>query len=554
VHVDLLDKLMTLVGELVLDRNRLIQLTAQREDAPVVSAVQHLNRVTSDLQEAVMRTRMQPIGGAWTKLPRLVRDLAQMSGKQLQLEMHGAETELDRQILQAITDPLTHMIRNSADHGLELPAVRVAGGKPATGRIDLKAYHEGGHVIIEVRDDGAGISVERVRAKAIDRGLLTRETAEALSDAQILRYIFEPGFSTAEKLTNVSGRGVGMDVVRTNIERIGGQVDLQSVPGKGTVVRVKIPLTLAIIPALVVTAVGQTYAIPQVNLLELVRVSGVAGEPGVEQLHGAPVYRLRGRLLPLVFLDRVLADTPAAALEGRVLNIVVLRAEGQSFGLVVNGLRDTEEIVVKPLGRHLQGLAAYAGATIMGDGSVALILDVPGLARHVRVIDESQSRESAGETAAREAARDIRTLLVVQVGPRDRAAIELDRVSRLEKLRRDEVEFSNGGAVAQYRGDIIPLISLSGWFGHASPETDGREEIPVVVHDHHGRTVGLVVDRIQDIVAQELRVHRGRGGAGLLGTATIQGRVTDLLDLDRIIADQLGADARSDRPTLEAVA
>lgn len=557
VHVNLLDKLMTLVGELVLDRNRLIQLTAGQDDASVTSAVQHLNRVTSDLQEAVMKTRMQPIGGAWTKLPRLVRDLAQMSGKKLQLEMHGAETELDRQILQAITDPLTHMVRNSADHGVEMPDVRRAAGKPAHGTIRLNAYHEGGHVIIEVRDDGAGISVERVRKKAIDRGLLTRETADTLSDAQILRYIFEPGFSTAEKLTNVSGRGVGMDVVRTNIERIGGQVDLQSTPGQGAAVRVKIPLTLAIIPALVVLAAGQRYAIPQVNLLELVRVSGIAGEPGVEMLHGAPVYRLRGRLLPLVFLDGVLAARDTTEATGRVLNIVVLQAEGRAFGLVVDGLSDSEEIVVKPLGRHLQGIAAFAGTTIMGDGSVALILDVPGLARQARVVDDEHSREAAEQLQARGAttSANVRTMLVVQIGTRDRAAVELARVSRLEEFRPSNIEYSSGRAVAQYRGDIIPLIRLSEWFGHGTVEDlTSRDRFPVVVHSHHGRTVGLIVDRILDIVEQEVTVHRGRGGAGLLGTASIQGRVTDLLDLDRIIGESLAESEGGEVVELEAVA
>src|SRR4051812_7616005 len=312
VHVDLLDNLMMLVGELVLDRNRLTQLTANLDDSVFAAPVQHLSRVTTDLQEAVMKTRMQPIGGAWTKLPRIVRDLAQMSGKQISLDMVGAETELDRQILQAIADPLTHMIRNSADHGVEMPSARMAAGKPPMGTVRLKAYHEGGHVVIEVSDDGAGISVARVREKAIERGLVTREAAEQMHDNQIQRFIFEPGFSTAQKLTNVSGRGVGMDVVKTNIEKIGGQVELHSTEGQGTSVRIKIPLTLAIIPALIVTVAGQRYAIPQVNLLELVGLDGQEAKKNIEMLHGAPVYRLRGRLLQLVYLDKVLGVNQAA--------------------------------------------------------------------------------------------------------------------------------------------------------------------------------------------------------------------------------------------------
>ncbi|HVH39858.1 MAG TPA: chemotaxis protein CheW [Gemmatimonadaceae bacterium] len=540
VHVGLLDKLMTLVGELVLDRNRLVQITGGRDDPALTSTVQHLNRVSSDLQEAVMRTRMQPIGGAWTKLPRLVRDLGASSGKQIQLEMHGAETELDRQILQAITDPLTHMVRNSGDHGIESGDVRRRAGKADAGTIRLNAYHEGGHVIIEVRDDGAGISAARVRNKAIDRGLVTREAADAMSDAQVLRFIFEPGFSTAERVTNVSGRGVGMDVVRTNIERIGGQVELQSTEGQGTVVRVKIPLTLAIIPALVVTSGRQRYAIPQVNLLELVRLSDAPGSQGVELLHGAPVYRLRGSLLPLVFLGEQLGET---ADESRAqFNIVVLQADGRTFGLVVDGLSDTEEIVVKPLGRHLQGLDAFSGATIMGDGSVALILDVPGLARKSRVADDGHARETV-QREARGAgdAGDVRSLLVVQCGARGRLAVELASVNRLEEFRRDAVEYAGERMVAQYRGDVIPLVALSVHLGHASALPD-RERLPVVVHTRSGRTVGVLVDRIIDIVDQEIVVHQTRPRPGILGTTVIQGRVTDLLDLDGIVAGHLAGD------------
>ncbi|HYV96570.1 MAG TPA: chemotaxis protein CheW [Gemmatimonadaceae bacterium] len=535
VHVDLLDKLMTLVGELVLDRNRLIQLTAHLDDSVFAAPVQHLNRVTTDLQEAVMKTRMQPIGGAWTKLPRVVRDLAHASGKKLHLDMVGAETELDRQILQAIADPMTHMIRNSADHGVEMPADRKAAGKPEMGTIRLKAYHEGGHVIIEVSDDGAGIDADRVRTKAIERGLVTREAAEGMTEHQVLRFIFEPGFSTAKQITSVSGRGVGMDVVRTNIERIGGQVELHSVRGQGTSVRVKIPLTLAIIPALVVVAGEHRYAIPQVNLLELVRIGG-DGTRGVEQLHGAPVYRLRGRLLPLVYLSRVLGLERA---ESRgAMNMVVLQAEGRSFGLVVDALRDSEEIVVKPLGSHLKQVSVFAGATIMGDGRVALILDVPGLARNAHVVDDSQSRDSAAQHARRssETHRAARTVLVVQAGERERVAIDLARVNRLEEFRRDAIEFSHGVPVAQYRGDVIPLLSLSEAIGLPSLTQDDRERVPVIVHSQNGHTVGLIVDRILDIVADELVIHRERARDGVVGTAVIQGRVTDLLDLDSIVS------------------
>jgi two-component system chemotaxis sensor kinase CheA len=535
VNVDLLDKLMTLVGELVLDRNRLMQLTGQLDDSVFAAPVQHLNRVTTDLQEAVMKTRMQPIGGAWTKLPRVVRDLAKASGKKISLEMTGAETELDRQILQAITDPLTHMIRNSADHGIESVAARREAGKPATGTIHLRAYHEGGHVIIEVRDDGAGIDVERVRQKAIDRGLVSRDAAAALPESQVLRFIFEPGFSTAAKVTSVSGRGVGMDVVRTNIERIGGQVDLQNHHGAGTSVKIKIPLTLAIIPALVVTAAGQRYAIPQVNLLELVRLGGDAASRGVEMVHGAPVYRLRGRLLPLVYLTDVLGS-PTKTEAGAPITIVVLQADGRSFGLVVDSVNDSEEIVVKPLGQQLKQLAVFAGATIMGDGRVALILDVPGVARHAHVVDEHGTRDSAVAAEARTSGAAVRTqtVLVVRAGDRERVAIPLDRVNRLEEFETSNIEFSLGRPVVQYRDAVMSLVHAGDWLGQGSAADWTARKVQVVVHAKGGRVAGLVVDRILDIVEQDLVIQAGSADSRLAGTAVVQGQVTDLLDLDAV--------------------
>jgi two-component system chemotaxis sensor kinase CheA len=495
-----------------------------------------LNRVTSDLQEAVMKTRMQPIGSAWTKLPRLVRDLASASGKQITLEMNGAETELDRQILQAIGDPLTHMVRNSGDHGIEQAAVRVAAGKAPNGTIRLNAFHEGGHVIIEIVDDGAGINVARVRQKAIERGLVKPEVAATLHDAAVLRFIFEPGFSTADKITNVSGRGVGMDVVRTNIERIGGTVDLQSEPGKGSTVRIKIPLTLAIIPALVVVAAEDRYAIPQVNLLELVRLEGDAARNGVESIHGAPVYRLRGRLLPLVYLRKALG-IGGEPTNTEVINIVVVQADGRPFGLVVDGVSDTEEIVVKPMSRQIKQLTSFAGTTIMGDGRVALILDVPGLARGAHVVDESRSREEHAKTTrvVAETVADLRTLLVVRGGAQGRLAIPLDRVNRLEEFKRSQIETSLGTDVVQYRDSIMPLVHVAERLGLDVPPL--TERVPVVVHAAKGRAIGLVVGQIVDIVEQQLVVHSESARPGILGTAVIQGQVTDLLDLEAMLSD-----------------
>jgi two-component system chemotaxis sensor kinase CheA len=386
VDVGLLDKLMTRVGELVLARNQIVQFTGRLEDAGFISTAQRLNLITTELQESVMKTRMQPIGNVWAKFPRVVRDLAGQLGKEVRIEMEGKETELDKTIVEAIKDPLTHLIRNSVDHGIESPAVRQAAGKAAEGRLLLRAYHEGGQVNIEISDDGAGLNLDRIRKKSIERGLVTPDQAARMTDRELSQMIFAAGFSTAEQVTSVSGRGVGMDVVKTNIERIGGVIDLNSIPGQGTTVQIKIPLTLAIIPALIVTCEGDRYAIPQISLLELVRLEGDDAQKSIEFMHGAPVYRLRGKLLPLVYLSERLGLSSNSSVRQRhtaadaAVNIVVLRADDRQFGLIVDKVNDTEEIVVKPLGKQIKRIGEYAGATIMGDGGVALILDVKGLA------------------------------------------------------------------------------------------------------------------------------------------------------------------------------
>ncbi|HET6169314.1 MAG TPA: chemotaxis protein CheA, partial [Terracidiphilus sp.] len=377
VGVGLLDKLMDLVGELVLTRNQILQFNTEREDAALNATSQRLNLITSELQEGVMKTRMQPIGMVWNTLPRVLRDMAVGLGKQIRLEMDGADTELDRTIIEAIKDPLVHLVRNSCDHGIEAPEIRVQAGKPAQGRLALRAYHEGGQVNIEIADDGAGIDVVLVKQKAIEKGLLRSEQAEKLTDREVLSLIFQPGFSTAQTVTNVSGRGVGMDVVKSNIEKIGGVVDIFSRPGEGTTVKLKIPLTLAIIPGLVITSGGERFVIPQVSLLELVRLEGDSSEKRIEHVHGTPVYRRRGSLLPVAYLNEVLGLKSAERAEA--VSMVVLQAEDRQFGLIVDGINDTQEIVVKPLGKQLKGITVYAGATIMGDGRVALILDVLGI-------------------------------------------------------------------------------------------------------------------------------------------------------------------------------
>jgi two-component system, chemotaxis family, sensor kinase CheA len=535
VEVAQLDKLMNMVGELVLARNQIIQNITQPDPAALLAASQRLNLITTELQGGVMKTRMQPIGNIWAKFPRIVRDLAQELGKQITLVMEGQETELDRTIIEAIKDPLTHIVRNAIDHGLETPAVRLAAGKPEEGRLVLRAFHEGGQVNIEFTDDGQGIAVERVKAKAVQRGLVTADQAARLGDREVFNLIFLPGFSTADKVTNLSGRGVGMDVVKTNIEKIGGSVDVQSAAGKGTTLKIKIPLTLAIIPALIVTSGGERFAIPQVNLLELVRLEGDDARRKIETLYNAPVYRLRGRLLPLVNLNRHLRLPSAPGMTDTV-SIVVLQADGRQFGLIVDAINDTEEIVVKPLGKQLKGLACFAGATIMGDGRVALILDVLGVAQHARVVTEVRDRALADDARAQTQADERRTFLLFEAGPDRPFALPLSAVARLEELPSASVEHSGPQEVVQYRGGIMPLIRVADFVDRsAAAPRDQAEFMQVVVYSEHGRSVGLVVSRISDIVHEALNVQHASARAGILGSAVIQQRVTDLLDLENII-------------------
>jgi two-component system chemotaxis sensor kinase CheA len=534
VDVGLLDELMNLVGELVLARNQIMQLVSQDQDSAVAAASQRLNLITTELQEGVMKTRMQPIGNVWNKLPRVVRDLAVACGSQVRLEMEGQDTELDKTIIEAIKDPLTHLVRNAVDHGIEGPEARSAAGKPVEGRLVLRAFHEGGQVVIEISDDGAGIDVARLREKALEKGIVTAEQAERMSDRETLQLIFAPGFSTAAEVTSVSGRGVGMDVVRTNIERIGGTVDVHTELGVGTTFRVKIPLTLAIIPALVVSSGGERYAIPQLSLLELVRLEGEQARGGIEQLHGAPVYRLRGRLLPIVSLAAELGHDEVT--DRDVTNIVVLQADGHQFGLVVDEITDTQEIVVKALGSHLKDVSLFAGATIMGDGKVALILDVLGIAQRARVVSESRERSAAAEDVALTTVDRRRTLLVVGLGGRRRAALDLAQVARLEEFPADALEWAGSREVVQYRGGILPLVRLADAMGIARHVPDA-ETLEVVVHRAvDGREIGLVVSEILDIVEQELELDTDETRPGLLGSALVQGRVTDVVDADDVIA------------------
>ena len=536
VDVDLLDTLMNLVGELVLARNQIMQFTTTASSPGMLDTTQRLNLITTELQEGVMKTRMQPIGNVFSKFPRVVRDLSLSLGKQVSVTMEGRDTELDKTIIEAIKDPLTHMVRNSVDHGIESPADRRAAGKPEAGHLALRASHEGGQVTIEIVDDGAGIDPAHVAAKAVEKGVATAEEVARMSEREVVNLVFAPGFSTAEVVSTVSGRGVGMDVVRTSIERIGGSVDLTSTLGVGTTTRIRIPLTLAIIPALVIGAGAAQFAIPQVSLLELVGLDAGEIATAVEHVHGVPVYRLRGQLLPLVHLHDQLDIPPPP--DDAPVNIVVLQADDQQFGLVVEAIDDTAEIVVKPLGQALKHIPIYAGATIMGDGRVSLILDVQGIAEQAGITTGGDaSRHTDDPTGGGD---DAESLLVVGLGPADdlsvatRLAVPLRQVARLEEVDPGTVEFAGGAPVIQYREEILPLVWLSAALQVQAD--DPGELLQVIVWERGGRQVGLVVDHIHDVVAEQVVLQRPGTRPGLLGSGVVDGRVTDLLDVEAIIA------------------
>ncbi|MEO1401796.1 MAG: chemotaxis protein CheW [Cyanobacteria bacterium J06635_1] len=556
VDVGLLDKLMNLVGELVLCRNQILEHANNQANKALADTSQRLNLVTTELQEGVMQTRMQPIRNIWSKFPRVVRDISLSLGKQVQLEMEGEDTELDKTLIEAIADPLTHLVRNCVDHGIETPTDRVAAGKSEVGKLLLRAFHESGYVNIEIADDGKGIDAGQIKVKAVQRGLISAEQAARMGEQESLNLVFLPGLSTAEQVTNLSGRGVGMDVVQTNIDKIGGSIDVSSKPGQGTSFKLKIPLTLAIIPTLIVSSGSERYAIPQVSLVELVRLEGEQARRGIEMVHGAPVYRLRGKLLPLVYLNRELQletasdditqleTTPSEAAKSEedleVLNILVLQATDKPFGLLVDAIHDTQEIVVKPLGKQLKGLSCFAGATIMGDGKIALILDVQGLAQRAHVISEAQEAALKADRLTQEqAAIDYQQLLLFE-GPNGRhMALPLARVTRLEKMPIRLIEGTDRQHVIQYRDQILPLIYLSSVLtnhldGPLPKIAEDTIEMLVVSVDDQ-RNVGLVVENIVDIVEEQILIKGTATQPEIQYSAVIQDRITELIDVDAII-------------------
>jgi len=530
VTVDVLEDLMTLVSELVLTRNQLLQLARMQENSGFTAPLQRLSHITSELQEGVMKTRMQPVGNAWNKLPRLVRDLAHDLNKKIELVMLGAETELDRQVLELIKDPLTHMVRNSGDHGLETPAERRAAGKPETGRVTLNAYHEGGHIIIEVADDGRGLPADKIRGKVLANGLATEAELAVMSENQIQRFIFRAGFSTAANVTAVSGRGVGMDVVKTNIEKIGGTVDLKSIPGQGTTFIIKIPLTLAIVSALIVESVSERFAIPQISVVELVRARragdnspGGTGESVIELINDTPVLRLRDRLLPLVSLGDLLGLGPSET-GSTGAHIVVTQVGTSLLGIIVDRVFDTEEIVVKPVAPILRHITMFSGNTILGDGSVIMILDPAGIARTTGVGTGGNDKTIKQDAVENTASADRIALLLFRVNGADRMAVPLNLVARLENVARDKIELSSGSPVIQYRGKLMPLVSITNQDDTSTPS----QSLLVFADGDHA--MGLMVDEIIDVVEDRLDIELASARPGSLGTAVIGGHATDVLD------------------------
>ena len=529
VNVDTLEHLMTMVSELVLTRNQLLEIARRNEDTEFKVPLQRLSNVTAELQEGVMKTRMQPIGNAWQKLPRIVRDLATELGKQIELEMHGADTELDRQVLDLIKDPLTHMVRNSADHGLETPAERAASGKAEQGTIRLSTYHEGGHIIICIADNGRGLNTERIKAKAVANGLVTEAELEKMTEAQIHKFIFEPGFSTAAAVTSVSGRGVGMDVVRTNIDQIGGTIDIKSVAGEGSSVTIKIPLTLAIVSALIVEAGGDRFAIPQLAVVELVRARANS-EHRIERIKDTAVLRLRNKLLPLMHLKKLLKIDDGSSSDPENGFIVVTQVGNQTFGIVVDCVFHTEEIVVKPMSTKLRHIDMFSGNTILGDGAVIMIIDPNGIAKALGAAG-SASQAVADEHAAHHAVggEQLTSLLVFRAGTAQPKAVPLALVTRLEEIAADKIEISNGRYMVQYRDQLMPLVQMEG----VSVQTTGSQ--PILVFADETRAMGLVVDEIIDIVEERLHIQVSGAKDGILGSAVIKGQATEVIDVGHFL-------------------
>ncbi|MGA2714044.1 MAG: hybrid sensor histidine kinase/response regulator [Bryobacteraceae bacterium] len=529
LNVGLLDSLMILAGELVLSRNQLNEAVAHDDAQGVRAGAHRVSLVTSELQEAVSLTRMQPVGSLFAKFPRLVRDLADELGKEVQLQTEGGDVELDKTILEGLSDPLTHMVRNSVDHGIELPSVRVSCNKPALGTITLRARHQAGQVVIEISDDGKGLAVEKIAASSLAKGMVTAEQLLAMSEYEKLALIFLPGVSTAEKVSNTSGRGVGMDVVKTNLDKLGGKVEIVSTPGKGSSFLIKLPLTLAIIPSLLVSSAGERFAIPQVSVGELIRIPKDQIADRIDRAGDAEIVLVRDKLFPLVHLADALG-IPRPERGSKALNVVLVDAGAFEYGLAVEDLHDTVEIVVKPMGRHLQGIRDYAGATILGDGQVAVILDVAGLAVRAGLSGSNLNAVSQQVAAGDAGGGEVYSLLLFHNGPSEPCAVPIELVTRVERVRPAQVEYLGGRRTMQYGGASLPLVTL-----HDVASVGDLAETQqwvVIVFERAGSPVGLVVAEPLDMVETQLALDTVTlRQPGIAGSAIINSRATLMLDI-----------------------
>ncbi|MDC9701307.1 MAG: chemotaxis protein CheW [Alphaproteobacteria bacterium] len=541
VNVEALEELMEMVSELVLTRNQLLEFLRFREDLTFSGPLHRLSNITAKLREGVMKARMQPIGNAWQKLPRIIRDLSRELGKKINLIMKGEETELDRQVLELIQDPLIHMIRNSADHGLETEEERIALGKPEIGQVILEAYHEGGYIIISVADDGRGLNTEKISQQALKLRLVTQSALDEMSENKIYKFIFSPGFSTADSISNVSGRGVGMDVVCENIESVGGSISLKSAPGLGTDFILKLPLTLTIIPALIIEVMGQRFAIPQLSVIELVRLKKGALDQ-IERVHDIFMLRVREKFLPVSFLGDFLETHSRKEVKKQKapdcflhpLNedsgfVVIVQVGLHFFGLLVDSVFYTEEIVVKPLSSLFLDIQIFSGTTILGDGKVALILDPNGIAQSLGYVDDLKKGErGVHEAVVADAALEDKGVIPVLVF-RVKAsfkAIPLSLIMRLEKIDKREIEPLGAHHVFRYGGSFMPIIFIE---GSVSPVSSRLQ--PVIVFRNEDHFMGLAVDQIMDIFEERFEIHTVVDRPGVLGLTVLGGRVTEIVDI-----------------------
>ncbi len=532
VSVSLLEYLMSCVSELVLTRNQLIRIARDIGKVELDSAMQRLDNITTSLREGVMKARMQPISHAWSGLPRLVRELSGSLGKQVDLQMEGGNTELDRQLLEFIRDPLTHMVRNAIDHGIEPPEVRRQSGKPERAVLRLAACHEGGSVVIRIIDDGRGLDPERIGRKAIEKGIISEADLEAMTPQQIMGLIFAPGFSTAEKVTNVSGRGVGMDVVRTNVEKIGGSIQVESRLGEGTTFTILIPLTLAIMPALIVSVCGHRLAVPQLGIQELVHC-GKDSDRKIATVDGCPILHLRDQVLPVLSMREVLGLEEAEAALQSEGYVLVLETAGVPYGVLVDSVLDSEEIVVEPIASVLKDLTLFAGATILGDGHVAMVLDTKGLSSRLEAV-QAGNRSLQPTTAV--GRRDNRTsLLRFRAGKGALKAVPLALISRIECIEAGQAENCMGRTVVRFDRDLIPLVDMDGFTSDL--ETDGRLALIFTEAD---KRFGLLIDEIVDVIESEIRMSLKSDENLILGAAVLEGTSTELINVGNLVQTVFG--------------